>query len=91
MPHVGGYLVIFKPFGNISVLHGSCVEHLLIYHLVVSRTCILSSCNRLLLLFNVFCSMNVFILYIIFCNQIALHAVFNKLQTPIQGCTKIPG
>ena len=34
MPCMGGYLVIFKPFGNISVLHGSCVECLLAYHLV---------------------------------------------------------
>ena len=34
MPHAGGYLVIFEPFGNINVLHGSCVEHLLTYHLV---------------------------------------------------------
>ena len=78
MPHAGGYLVIFKPFGNISVLHGSCVEHLLAYHLVVRRTCILSSCNHILLLFKAFCLMTVFVFYIIFCNRIVLHAVFNK-------------
>ena len=78
MLHVGGYLVNFKPFGNISVLHGSCIEHLLIYHLVVSRTCILSSCNHPSLLFKSFCTMILFVLYIIVCNRIVLRAAFNK-------------